>query len=102
MEGTIGLLVGAVIWGVIWAAVADKIMKDKGYENHSTWQIYGFLLGIIAVIVALCKPPAGGQVYAGNREADDLRTLKEYKELLDAGVISQAEFDLKKSQLLGK
>ena len=27
--------------------------------------------------------------------------LKKYKELLDAGVITQEEFDLKKKQLLG-
>ena len=40
---------------------------------------------------------------AKQSEADqlnNLKMLKEYKELLDAGVITQAEFDEKKAKLL--
>lgn len=36
----------------------------------------------------------------GNREADNIEKLKKYKELLDSGIISQDEFDKKKSELL--
>ena len=34
-------------------------------------------------------------------ETDNVMALKQYKELLDSGVISQEEFDAKKKQLLG-
>ena len=37
-------------------------------------------------------------VSAGVSSADE---LKKYKELLDAGIITQVEFDAKKKQLLG-
>lgn len=58
MEGAVGLLAAALIWGLIWAVVADKIINAKGYDDHSTWQIYGFFFGICAVFVALARPPA--------------------------------------------
>lgn len=58
MESAIGLIFGAVIWGISWAITADKIMEGKGYDDHSTWQIYGFFFGIFAVFVAMSRPPA--------------------------------------------
>ena len=39
--------------------------------------------------------------WAERNEANTITTLKEYKALLDSGVISQEEFNEKKKQLLG-
>ncbi|MBR0093573.1 MAG: SHOCT domain-containing protein, partial [Lachnospiraceae bacterium] len=36
-----------------------------------------------------------------NSESDRISLLKQYKDLLDSGVISQDEFDQKKKELLG-
>ena len=36
-----------------------------------------------------------------SNETDTIQALKSYKELLDAGVITQEEFEKKKAQLLG-
>ena len=38
---------------------------------------------------------------AQKQELDNLKKIKNYKNLLDSGVISQEEFDSKKKQLLG-
>lgn len=37
----------------------------------------------------------------GNKDLDKFEELKKYKELLDAGIITQEEFDAKKKELLG-
>lgn len=41
------------------------------------------------------------QMASDQQELDNLKKIKEYKDLLDSGVISQEEFDAKKKQLLG-
>ncbi|MCR5202620.1 MAG: SHOCT domain-containing protein [Lachnospiraceae bacterium] len=38
--------------------------------------------------------------YKSNLENDNITKIKKYKELLDAGAITQEEFDKKKNELL--
>lgn len=45
--------------------------------------------------------PIQRPVNSGMSEADKVKILKEYKQLLDMGAISQAEFDKKKREILG-
>lgn len=49
------VIVGGLIWCLIWGFVTKAIMKGKGYENTGLWFICGFLLGIIGVIIAACQ-----------------------------------------------
>lgn len=49
------VIVGGLIWCLIWGFVTKAIMKGKGYENTGSWFICGFLLGIIGVIIAACQ-----------------------------------------------
>ena len=86
------------------------IAKKKGY-SFGLWWFYGWMLFIVAIIhVNLipdkngtqtphegpdCAIPSEPEVQLGAAAA-----LKNYKELLDSGAITQEEFEAKKKQLL--
>ena len=55
----------------------------------------------ISSAVSKCKRVEGWTQTAGNTQTSSAAQIKEFKELLDSGVITQAEFDAKKKQLLG-
>ncbi len=88
--------------GVVWGFVTRAIVKGKGYENYNSWFWCGFLLAIIGVIVVACKPAVNAtQSYAlVQPQASEADELKKYKELLDSGAITQAEYESKKKQIL--
>lgn len=91
------LLIAAGL-GCIPASIAQK----KGY-SFGLWWLYGWLLFIVAIIHVSLIPDKSTQQApsqtpaAGQSAADE---LKKYKELLDQGIITEAEFQAKKSQLL--
>ena len=95
---------GVLLRCIIWGFVTRAIVKGKGYENYNSWFWCGFFLGIIALIVAACKPAVNAtQSYAPvpvQPQASDADELKTYKELLDSGAITQEEYEAKKKQLL--
>ena len=75
----------------LWCA--DKANR-KGYPT-ALGVLLGFFLGVIGLIVVLALP---------DKEADKAAQapdkLLKYKKLLDEGIITQAEFERKKSELL--
>lgn len=92
---------------VIWGVVTNKVIENKGYSENWFW--WGFFFGLIALIVALTKPDVKNTQSGNNpafsaltedNELDNLKKLKEYKELLDSGVITQEEFEKKKERLM--
>ena len=96
--------------GVVWGYATNTIIHNKGYSENWFW--WGFFFGLIAVIVAACKPQCPSQEYTQptykstaaiqeGSEANRAAALKQYKELLDNGVITQEEFESKKRQILG-
>lgn len=100
----------AIIQGLIWGFIAQIISENKGYEDGFFW---GFFLGIIGLIVVACKPDNNSSYDSAllsketeeekdksEKELLNVQKLKSYKELLDSGVITQEEFDKKKSELL--
>lgn len=104
------LLISILIFAVLWGFVAMSIVRNKGYDNEddkNKWFLVGFVLGLIGVIIAACQPSlvnmgnnAGNNnviVQSNNSTADE---IKKFKELLDAGVITEQEFQAKKDQLL--
>lgn len=155
MESAIRLIL-VLLWSVLWGLAADRVMKNKGYDNNWFW--WGFFFGWIAVLIALTKPDIKPQysdspyfkaetekkkreeqLQAGywqcscgsfnppycttcvcgktpkdvaaekrlvkDEQAEDeelkkIKLLKEYKELLDSGTITQAEFEKKKANIL--
>jgi hypothetical protein len=61
MGTTIISLVITIIVGCLWGAATYTINENKGYYNNGFW--WGFWLGLIGVIVVLCKPDARTQYY---------------------------------------
>lgn len=103
MESIITLAVAAVL-GFIPANIAKK----KGH-SFGLWWFYGWMLFIVAIIhVQFIED------YNATQKETNLSTtpnpsnpsystadeIKKYKELLDQGIITEAEFNRKKQQLL--
>lgn len=88
--------------GSIWGVVTRNIIRNKGYKENWFW--WGFLGGLIAVIVALSKPDISNKYVPVNTPTDEefenLKKIKAYKELLDVGAITQEEFEDRKNKLL--
>ena len=93
------------------AFIPASIAKRKGY-SFGLWWFYGWMLFIVAIIHVSLIPDKNSQQTpinqfnsipysppsnAGQSAADE---LKKYKELFDAGVINEEEFQAKKEQLL--
>lgn len=103
MENIIILAVAAVL-GLIPANIA----KNKGH-SFGLWWFYGWMLFIVAIIhVQFIEdynaPKKEMNVYTTNNPStpgySTADEIKKYKELLDEGVITEAEFNRKKQQLL--
>lgn len=84
----------AALLGLIPANIA----KNKGY-SFGLWWFYGWMLFIVAIIHVQFIPDKNNPVTTSSNVsyADE---LKKYSELKDQGVISEAEFQEKKNQLL--
>ena len=82
--------------------IPAKIASDKGY-SFVLWWFFGFMLFIVAIIAVVILPDKNVQEQ-NNAPSQYARSsadeLMKYKELLDKGVITQEEFEAKKSQIL--
>lgn len=88
--------------------IPASIAKSKGYSAGVYW-LYGCVFFLFALVHTCFLPNKNAQkvslqynsytppVTPKQSPADE---LKKYKELLDQGVITQAEFDAKKKQIL--
>lgn len=92
--------IGLIIWGVIWGKVTNMILRNKGYNDDWFW--WGFFFGFIAALVAATKTNQEMIKAANaNRPTTEANELREYKKLLDEGIITTKEFDDKKKKILG-
>ena len=93
---------------IVFGLICRAISNGRGMKGGFWW---GFLLGIIGVIVVAVRPndkqeasnnvaPAVAFNNTSTRVSDS-DEIKKYKELLDSGIITQEEFEAKKKQLLG-
>lgn len=119
MELIIPILI-AIPLGLIPAYIA----KNKGH-SFGLWWFYGWALFIVAIIhvqfiedynaqiskstqptYAPVQPqqpiiyPSSTPNVTNNTNQNNIEELKGIKELLDSGIITQEEFDIKKKQLL--
>ncbi len=87
--------------GLACAFGSRSILIGKGFQESETTMYFwlGFFLGVIGLIIAACQPAKNNY---GNVApvATDASELKKYKELLDAGAISEDEFNRKKNEIL--
>ena len=76
--------------------ICRAISKGRGMDGGFWWG----LLGIIGIIVVAVRP--NDKQRTSNTGLTRAEELKKYKELLDSGAITQEEFEMKKTELLGQ
>lgn len=85
------------------AFIPATIAKNKGY-SFGLWWFYGWMLFIVALIHALCLSDKNKatkiEAVKPAVPVGVAEELQKYKNLLDNGVITRAEFEAKKKQLL--
>lgn len=93
-----------LINGLIFGYVCRMIIHNKGYSED--WFPWGFLFGIFACLVALSKQPVQvnyeevqRKQQQDEREAN-LAIFMKYQKLHEQGVLTDAEFERKKKELL--
>ena len=94
----------ALAFSAILGIIPGVIAKNKGY-SFALWWFYGWMFFMIALIHSILIPDKnetknGGLSAKNISEINAAEELKTYKELLDQGVISEKEFNIKKEQLI--
>lgn len=90
----IAIVLLIVLW-VVSGFIAKGIGEKKGYGAGLSF-CAGFFLFILGIIIMAVLPDKSGK----EKAVTSADALLKYKELLDAGAISQEEFDAKKKELL--
>lgn len=85
--------------GVIFGIICGRIAQRKGYAYWPYFAL-GLLLSVIGLVVVLVMQDKSGGSLGGSSGISSADELLKYKQLLDAGAITQAEFDSKKKELL--
>lgn len=89
-------LVQGLIFGFITRAIADS----KGYDGGFWW---GFFLGLLGLIVVAVRPTMTKvESDQGNTAASYTQALERLAAMRDQGVITQAEFEAKKQEILSR
>jgi len=95
----------AALLGLILANIA----KEKGY-SFGLWWFYGWMLFIVAIIHVQFIPDKnagkteyhpGSIPYCHPSQTNSAYEIRQYKELMDRGIITEEEFEKKKKQILG-
>ena len=90
----IAIVLMIALW-VVSGFIAKGIGEKKGYGAGLSF-CAGFFLFILGIIIMAVLPDKSGK----EKAVTSADALLKYKELLDAGAISQEEFDAKKKELL--
>lgn len=100
MEFVIGYCLFVLLIAAGLGIIPATIAREKGY-SFGLWWFYGWMLFIVAIIhVSLIPDKHPKPVPPPLPRAGMADEILKYKELLDAGILSQEEFDAKKKQLL--
>ncbi len=86
-----------VVW-LVCGFICEYMGKNKGQKN-CFW--YGFLLGIIGIIIVACLKDRSGEVQ--NEVGTNLNKydqLEKLQQLKNNGTLTDAEFEVEKSKLL--
>lgn len=90
----------AVIFVIaIWVGcgfLCEYLGKQKGQNGCF---LYGFLLGIIGLIIVACLKDKSGEVET-NSSSNKYEDLAKLQELKESGAITEIEFEIEKQKLL--
>ncbi len=107
-------VVCSVLTLVAWLNIADdqycvewvyRVFNSYIHSQGNFYTILFFLsviFSVLELILPRIKTVAVQSSVTNQPQSPDLNKLIEYKELLDTGIITQAEFDEKKRQILGR
>lgn len=98
----------SIYWVYMSCQRIDNLSKQRGLTtNISTLcVIFSIFLPFVSWIVMqsrinkICKIPPVNPATGSNKENSDFKRLREYKSLLDDGVITQEEYELKKKEII--
>lgn len=90
------------------AFIPANIAKEKGH-SFGLWWFYGWMLFIVAIIHVQFIPDLNARndgyrssvPYCPPSQTSSADELRQYKELMDQGVITEEDFEKKKKQILG-
>lgn len=89
-----------LIFWLLCGVVCYFIMKSKGYPNDACLMhgVGGTLLGVIWLIVVLCKKNC--DEVTPSSQVSDMELLGKLMDLKERGAITEAEFEEKKREIL--
>lgn len=85
--------------GVIFGIICGRIAQRKGYAYWSYFAL-GFLLSVIGLVVVLVMQDKSGGPPDGSGGTSGADELLKYKQLLDAGAISEEDYRRAKDRIL--
>ena len=90
-----------VLQGIIFAYLCAYVGLKKGIKTGFWW---GFFLSFLGLIILAILPAENTKdtvkTNSISKSEENIELIKKYKELLEAGAITQEEFDIKKKELL--
>lgn len=97
------LIMLGVAVGICYAfgKICESMVRNKGYTDTKVYFWIGFFTGVIGIIIAAVaqdKTPVVRNVREERR--DNMDELRKYKDLFDAGAITQEEYERIKRELL--
>lgn len=95
---------------IVLSPLGAILMSNKGRSSLAGYLLCLLLNVIGLLIILLLSPYLSGHVFAKavephvplSTKVDTLASLTELKQILDLGLISQAEYDTKKSEILAR
>lgn len=99
MKGELNMEIVLIFW-LLCGVVCYFIMKSKGYPNNTCLAhgVGGALLGVIWIIVVLCKKNCDETT--SSSQVSDMELLGKLMDLKERGAITEAEFEEKKREIL--
>lgn len=84
---------------VVWIGcgfLCEYLGKQKGQKGCF---LYGFLLGIIGIIIVVCLKDKSGEI-ENNKNIDKYEQLEKLQVLKNSGAITDIEYEVEKQKLL--
>jgi|GEM_PF-1590666 len=88
------------IYALIFGFVCEVIARPK----HRDGFLWGFLLGILGLIVVICLPPLEDKNTSSSAKKSDTNKYENLSRIADLhkkGVLDDAEFKVEKQKILG-
>lgn len=104
-EEDVPAMIIIVAIGLLWSYLGRYVGLKKGINSGYIW---GYCLGFIGLVIVCILPSENNNInnnIFNNRNTNLVNVsvtdeIKKYKELLDAGAITEEEYNIKKKELL--